>query len=443
MKTRTIILILIAVFAGLIIAAIAYAFEIRTLPDYSWRDKYEFESKEPYGLWLFSDLLKSTYGVDNVIINESDTLPLLDGNNNLYIAAGQYINYSDEQIKEIIEFTKRGNSALMLADICNMGIPLDSFYLSDKYKSDDEEAEELDIEGYDNYNQDYYDTDIDSLWRLKTNSFADSIFRFSHTPFDSIYSDYEYWNYHRIFDKPQVSSFNYFYEYQTTGKRAESVSFENILYTEDDRSFFVSAQVGEGTLYFHSAPILLTNIGSRQDYYRDHINTVFSSMYAEKVILDKPKFKFNFNEELAKNPIAFILKTPSLAWAYYLMIASLITFVVFRSKRQQRIIPQIERKENTSKQYIKTISTLYQSQKQNNKLVLHMKEIFFNKIKSKYFISKEAEDFEKQLNKKSKVPEKEIKILLHKFDSALFSDFTDEQLMVLHNQIESFHKKSK
>ena len=125
------------------------------------------------------------------------------------------------------------------------------------------------------------------------------------------------------------------------------------------------------------------------------------------------------------------------------MIASLIIFIVFRSKRQQRIIPQIERKENTSKQYIKTISTLYQSQKQNNKLVLHMKEIFFNKIKSKYFISNEADDFGKQLNKKSKVPEKEIKILLHKFDSALFSDFTDEQLMVLHNQIESFHKKSK
>lgn len=203
-------------------------------------------------------------------------------------------------------------------------------------------------------------------------------------------------------------------------------------------------KLGDGELYIHTVPLLLTNIGTRQDYYLDHANYILSQFDPEKVVVDKLRINFNFgNDEVKKSPIAFILKTPSLAWAYYLLIASLLCFVIFRSKRLQRVIPLTGKNENTSLQYIKTLSTLYQSHEQNNKLVVHMRDVFYNKIKNKYFLDHTITGYVEQLSRKTKISEKEISTLLHKFESARNSNFTDDQLIVLHNQIESFHKKAK
>jgi len=469
------LLIIIGVIVAIIIGLLALVLEIRSVPDYDWYEQYEYDSKEPYSLWLFTELMKTSYGEDNITINEADSLYLGDGKNQLYVVVGDNVNYTTDQNEKLIEYIENGNDALIITQHTGLRIPLDSFYAQKlhlidtiaydhvvldsegdttytdgEYKYDekdynDEDSIYVQDGSYNNYNDSYYEDPSDSLLFISRylHSFYDTIMHIATEPFDSTYSDHIYSNYHKELKRLVKRSYTHLTELPIM--RKESISYEELMYTTEARAFFVKMKLGEGELYIHTMPHLLTNIGSRQEYYLDHANEVLSHFNPTHIIVDKPRINFEFDrdDDIRKSPIAFILKTPSLAWAYYTLFASLLLFVIFRSKRLQRIIPLIEKNENTSIQYIKTLSTLYQSHEQNNKLVIHMRDVFYNKIKNKYFLDHTLSNYVEQLSRKTKISEKEISTLLHKFESAKNSNFTDDQLIVLHNQIESFHKKSK
>lgn len=456
MKANQRLLIIIGVIIAIVIGLLSLVFEIRTVPDYDWYDKYDYDSKEPNGLWLFSELLKTSYGEDNIIINEADSLYLPDGKKNLYLIIGGNISYTQKQNENLIKYIEDGNSALIITSSTDLRIPLDTFYSQELYMVEDtlslshtlikNDGDTIYVEDddYSNYDDSYYENPSDSILFINRyiSTISDTILHIDTERFDSTFSDHVYSNYHNELKKLAKTTFAHLGDLPDI--RVESIHYEELLYTTESRAFFSKMKLGKGELYVHTVPLLLTNIGSRQEYYLDHANNILSHFDPEKVVVDKPRINFNFgNDEIKKSPIAFILKTPSLAWAYYLLLASLLLFVIFRSKRLQRVIPLIEKNENTSLQYIKTLSTLYQSHEQNNKLVVHMRDVFYNKIKSKYFLDHTIAGYVEQLSRKTKISEKEISTLLHKFDSALNSNFTDDQLIVLHNQIESFHKKSK
>ncbi len=472
MKANQRLLIIIGVIGAIILGLMALVFEIRTVPDYDWYDKYEYDSKEPKGLWMFSELLKTSYGEDKVIFNKADSLYLPEGKNQLYIIVGDRASYTKKQNEKLIQYIEDGNTALIISSSTDLRIPLDSFYAQELYLLEDtlvyshtivkndgdtsyvdsnhdpdytyQDATYNDEDDYDNYNDSYYEDPRDSILYIDEylNTIYDSVLHIANAPFDSTYSDYIYSNYHRELKRLTETSYNFIKDLPKL--KAESIHYEELMYTTDTRSLFSKMKLGDGELYIHTVPLLLTNIGTRQDYYLDHANYILSQFDPEKVVVDKLRINFNFgNDEVKKSPIAFILKTPSLAWAYYLLIASLLCFVIFRSKRLQRVIPLTGKNENTSLQYIKTLSTLYQSHEQNNKLVVHMRDVFYNKIKNKYFLDHTITGYVEQLSRKTKISEKEISTLLHKFESARNSNFTDDQLIVLHNQIESFHKKAK
>ena len=461
----------------MVIGLMSLIFEIREVPDYNWYKRYKHDSKEPYGLWLFSELLKHRYGSDNIIYNESDTLYLSEGNNDLYLVIGEKARYNDKQNDDIMEYVERGNDILIIASYTDLRIPMDSFYSQELYLIEDQQNkanyDHILIDEYgdtldntqkyyvkddkdvsdgnqeeqniadDSYDDSYYENPADSILFIESfyNERSDSIVRFDHMPFDSTASRYSYSHYHNELKKLEEINIP---KFKIPEIRIETLNGKELLFTTDSLSFFIKLDLGKGHIYLHSMPVLLSNIGTQQEYFLDHAEYVLSHFDPDKIIVDRTRMRFNvFEDEIKKSPIAFILKTPSLAWAYYLTLASILAFVIFRSKRLQRIIPLKEKNENTSLQYIKTLSTLYQGHEQNNKLVIHMRDVFFNKIKNKYFLDHTIEGYIELLSKKTKISEKEITTLLHKFDSAKNSTFTDDQLIVLHNQIESFHKKSK
>ena len=88
------------------------------------------------------------------------------------------------------------------------------------------------------------------------------------------------------------------------------------------------------------------------------------------------------------------------------------------------------------------MSELYKAQNQNQKLVPHMEKIFSNKIKNKYFLDPKHPEYAKLLSLKSKIPIEDINKILLKFESSKSHDFSDDQIINLHNDIISFHKKS-
>ena len=60
--------------------------------------------------------------------------------------------------------------------------------------------------------------------------------------------------------------------------------------------------------------------------------------------------------------LRFLFTTPSLTWAYYLTLAGLGLFMIFESKRRQRVIPVIEPVKNKSLEFVETVGQLYYQQ---------------------------------------------------------------------------------
>jgi hypothetical protein len=119
-------------------------------------------------------------------------------------------------------------------------------------------------------------------------------------------------------------------------------------------------------------------------------------------------------QSISANPLRFIGQHPPLRWAYWLAWIGLILFIVFNSKRKQRIVPVIKPLENTTIDFAKTISNLY-FQEKNYKDIIRKKIIYFlEKVRTLYHIETANldDDFMLKLAHKSGKNEEDIKALI-------------------------------
>ncbi|MCB0689740.1 MAG: hypothetical protein KDC53_24540, partial [Saprospiraceae bacterium] len=145
-----------------------------------------------------------------------------------------------------------------------------------------------------------------------------------------------------------------------------------------------------------------------------------------------------------ESPLQFILKNRSLRISYYLVLFMALSYIIFRGKRRQKIIPIVERNENTSLEYVATVSQLFEGQKQHKKLVRHLEDIFYHFTKKRYFLDRDLTDFGERLSRKSRISHEEIADLLFEFDRAKKKlNLGDDHLVILNKHLDSFYKNCK
>ena len=130
----------------------------------------------------------------------------------------------------------------------------------------------------------------------------------------------------------------------------------------------------------------------------------------------------------------FISEHPPLKWAYWLLWLALLLFLIFNSKRKQRIIPIIKPLENTTIDFTKTIANLY-FQDKNYKIIIRKKIIYFlEKVRTNYYLdtSKLDEEFALKLAHKSGKNEDDIKklveLIVHLKNRGFFTEIDLTQL---------------
>ena len=440
---------------------LATTLEIRDVPDIDWKSRNHFDKKEPHDLYVFKELLDEKYGEENIEIIAKDSLLDSTTTDQLYITYGTRTAFTDDKLASLESYMRNGNQVLMIGTDFDFYIDLSE--RSDntiQYRNEDEpyedEANNEDADTLDNdddeYNndEDYEDNHDDNYFDLsgKTTSFLDTIFQFDFVQFDTAQNRYNFICVNRDMDNTQFQKFRVFDDFDPL----QPISFAYHPGKEYGNPYYYFGKIytGNGFIHAHTAPALFQNLGSRQSYYLDHFNNVFSRFDASKVILEVVDPYTNLvsggsgNGGIPdrKSPISYIINTPPLAWAYYLLALTLLLYAFFKGKRRQKIIPVVAENKNTSLDYVKTLSILYQNQKQNSKLVKHIREGFYHRIKNKYFIDQKDEAFVDKLSAKSRVEPEEINKLIHKLNSTNGSEFTDDQLIILHKQLESFYNKA-
>lgn len=173
---------------------------------------------------------------------------------------------------------------------------------------------------------------------------------------------------------------------------------------------FVKVRFGKGHFYLNTTPQAFTN------YYmlrgnKDYAASAFAYLKDLDVYWDNYK---KSGRIVIDSPMRFILNQVSLRWAYYLGMLGLLIFIIFKAKREQRIIPVITPLENSSIEFAKTVGGLYYEHRDYTDLIHKKINFFLEHIRSQYQLNTESikEKTAMDLAAKSGKPLLEVKELL-------------------------------
>jgi hypothetical protein len=174
---------------------------------------------------------------------------------------------------------------------------------------------------------------------------------------------------------------------------------ENLTY-KIPQANFVEVKVGEGAIYYNLNPIGFTNYYLLKKEMPAYVSEVFSYMNDGPVYFDDYG---KSGRKVVESPLRFILSQPALKWAYYLALVAVLLYMIFVSKRKQRIIPVVNPPNNDTVDFTKTIGGLYYESRDYSSIINKKIAYFLEKVRATYYLNTEqlSKEFIKRLAAKS------------------------------------------
>jgi len=362
----------------------------------NWQSSYTSTDKIPLGCFILYEELESLYDLPVRKVME-DPYEFLVKNNfkekSAYIFINTHFSFDKRQSEKLLEFVEDGNTILISAHKLE-GALADTLDISSviQYSFQSEEIQTS------LYNK---KLSKDSLWKLKKGVYP---------------------SYLSKVDTLESSALG-FYHY--------SDSSENLMN-------FVSVRRGKGEFLIHTLPEAFTN------YYMlkhdgNYASQVLSYLAPSEVYWDE---YLKAGKVVITSPMRYVLSQEALIWAYYLLLSGLLIFVIFRGKREQRIIPVVKPLENSSVEFAKTLSVLYLEHGDFSNIIAKKINFFLENIRSKFYLNTEnlSQDFIKNLASKSGNTEEKtselIEYIIHLKGKSIHSE---EDLIELNRKIEEFN----
>jgi hypothetical protein len=371
-----------------------------------WRPTYSLKDKIPLGLYVFNQESEKVFGDD---LERIYTTPYefldayYDYDEEEYNIEGTifYVNsYNDideGSMDEIMYFVSQGNTAFISVPHFPKTL-LDSLDLELSYKKYDEFKN---IQG------------VDSIHASLTNPiFGPQKYNITVGAIERGFS---------LVDSLNNTILGY-QQYEQTGQK--QVNFLKVPYKN-------------GFFYLHTQPCAFTNY---------HLLKDENYKYAENLLSYLPKdqkiywfTKSQLGEVINQSPMRFVASQPALRYAWYLLLITGLLFVIFNSKRKQRVVPIIKPLENTTVDFTKTIGNLYYQQKDHHDIINKKITYFLERIRNQYMLDTKVldEHFAKKLELKSGKKQEDIQRvidLINKFEKSSHS--TEKDLIELNKAIE-------
>src|SRR5690606_33939709 len=145
---------------------------------------------------------------------------------------------------------------------------------------------------------------------------------------------------------------------------------------------YIKVNYGKGKFLLHNLPEAFSN------YYllkgnEQYAASVLSFIDADKIYWDE---HLKSGRKVVTSPMRFVLDQTPLTWAYYVLMVGLLIFVLFKGKREQRIVEVIKPLENTSVEFTKTIGDLYFQHKDFSNIIAKKITYFMESLRSKYYL---------------------------------------------------------
>lgn len=415
---------------ALIVVLIFFIFVRSDGKTYNWQENYYPLSKDPYGLFIINKLLDS-YTADSITTAVENDLSNLDSTatDENYVLIDRGVSYDSLEMSRLLSFVENGNSAF----ISTKSFPRDL-------------ALEIFPEICDGYGWTDYIFAQDSLSSLNVDHANLA---------DSMGFDYRFIRFHQ----PIKYKWHYI---DPDFFCAEDYSPEQLGSMDDYYPNFARKSYGDGYFYMHTTPLAFTNIQLLDEQGLAYASKVFTHLKPGRIYVDtkhgvSDALSRRMNDEsdylgdmASEGPLQFLFRHKALKWAWFLLLFTGLLFLIFRTKRRQRIIPILEANKNSSLEFISTIGSLYFLQKDNARLAHQMGQLFFGYIREHYDLPTHNLDagFMDRLHGKSEIPKTHLTHILNSWDglktvdSALGS-VPDKTLIEFHKNLSYFYTHCK
>ncbi|TAF64777.1 MAG: hypothetical protein EAZ55_10230 [Cytophagales bacterium] len=387
--------------------------------NFVWKPTYEKDDEQPLGAYLVHQRLNDLFSKE-VKTNDLPFAQLYQSweknkQMNLaktnYIAISKYFFMDSVDVKVFLRYLNAGGKAFIAADGFSDTF-LEALYLSTKPNNNIDD-QKIYFEG----------TKTKKMGKIEY-----QIPTYSHT-FQCKIPKYSH----------QIAYF--------TSKQTSKYVINPLGYSTNKRPVFIHLKVGKGDLYLSTTAILFTNYHllrkpneqwiEQSLSFLDKNNTTYWDEHYKKIIGKR---------ESPPNPLAFILSNPSLRNAFYTLIVALLLWTIFAGKRLQNAIPIITPLQNTTLEFIHTISHLYLKQKQHHHMAQKKIQYFLDHIRQHYYLSTQEinEQFYEALATKSNnsiVFVKKIFATIKEMEKK--EQISPEELIALNKNIEFFKNNKK
>ncbi|PRP66073.1 DUF4350 domain-containing protein [Nonlabens agnitus] len=436
-RSKIILFVLGAILVGLFVV------ESRRPKPVNWRPSYTSGDKIPLGAFVLYDNLDEIF--EGAQVQSVDQVPLdflrehEDETGATYIFLNNYLEFDATETDYLLDFVARGNKVFIssssaygsLADTLGLETSSSSYYM---------------------------DTSNDTIrTRLTNKAFKDRSYVYHR---EGSYRYFERYDTLRTKVLGEVLAFN------PEGNYLESMfenendeeDLDNII-DKDPDSFkamkameiktrktpqvnFVEVTVGDGAIYYNLSPVAYSNyymLNGKQQYVAESL----SYLKNDKIYFDDYG---KSGRRVVTSPLRFILSQASLRWAYYLAIAGILLYMIFVSKREQRIVPVIKPLENATVEFTKTIGNLYYQSGDYTSIVDKKITFFLERVRSNYYMNTEKLDeaFIKRLSAKAARPLNQTQELIQYINTLRAKPLHNQyELKQLNKLIDAFFKDNK
>lgn len=343
-KSKIVIAIFAAVVVGIIITEI-----VRPKP-INWRPSYTSTDKIPFGCYVLFNELATIFPDHSIETVEESVYDLMVDRDTTvasnYIFINEYIELDEQESNQLLDYVDQGNTVFISAT--NFGWPL---------------LDTLNITLASDYNL----KEGTAILNLTHNRFNGEEFKLSRGVFNSHFTS--------------VDSTN------TTILGHITYTKENFLEEQPEvtvtKPNFIKTKFGKGNFIISSTPQAYSNfymLKGNQDYV---VHTL--SYLQDHGLLYWDNYK-KAGRIIINSPMRFVLTQEALKWAYYLTILGILLFVLFRGKREQRIIPVIEPLKNSSVEFAQAVGSLYHQNKDYTDLIHKKLNYFLAHLRNRYHI---------------------------------------------------------
>jgi hypothetical protein len=414
-NTKTTVIVLLV---GLVLVSLIYFINQLSEDRYNWYESYDTKSDQPYGMEFMQKLLPSYFPGSTIEINKKKNLSQLIDNpsSTLYFFIGHniYLNEADE--KTFLEFIQNGGTAFISTNT------FPSNLIADVYSSPCVEEVLYLHSNVEKAGLNFYHPDLHNK--------ANYLYRFRENNTDRDY----FW---KSLDASAVC------ELET------SVIPLGYIVADDEYVNFFKIGVGEGFIYFHSNPVVFTNYFLTKKFNIPYTEGILSHFHAKSIIWDeKSKVPLFSDDSKSKSPLYFILQQPSLKYAWWLFLLSVVLYLIFAAKRKQREIPVLEKKNNTSLEYVRMVAALHFQNGNHLDIARKKMKYFLYFIRQRYGIQLSVENDKSMqaLAQKSNVSKELIEAIARQFhliDRYSYTNIESDKLSQLYFAIDQFYKSCK